>query len=345
MSGVQQVTIGSDEAEQRLDRWFRKRWPHVSQGRIEKMCRRGEIRVDGARAKASTRVVPGQTIRVPPLPDGSGPREEPTAPEIDQRDAELIKDAVLFRDDHLLVINKPPGLAVQGGSGQKRHLGTMLPVLRFDRPDDPRLVHRLDRDTSGLLVLARTGAAATALGHLFRTRDVEKVYVAAVAGRPEPWAGAIRFGLTKAGPRGAEKMELVHPDDLAKTEGAKSAITEYCVLDQAASRMAAVALRPVTGRTHQLRAHMAALGTPIAGDGKYGRRTQENLGEGWGAGLGGALSRKLHLHAVQLRFQHPMLKKKALEFHAPLPEHMARTWETMGWQTSSLQHDLFAGLG
>lgn len=343
MSAVQHVTVGQDEAEQRLDRWFRKRWPHVSQGRIEKMCRRGEIRVDGGRAKASTRIAPGQEIRVPPLPDAAD-RSEPTTPHIKDSDAKAIQNAVLFKDDHLLVMNKPAGLAVQGGSGQKQHLGTLLPALRFERSDDPRLVHRLDRDTSGLLVLARTGAAATALGHLFRTRDVEKIYVAAVAGRPEPWAGAIRFGLTKAGPRGAEKMELVHPDDLATTDGAKSAITEYCVLDQAASRMASVALRPVTGRTHQLRAHMAALGTPIAGDGKYGRRTQENLGEGWGAGLGGALSRKLHLHAVQLRFQHP-ITKKPVDLYAPLPEHMARTWETLGWDQDDLKGDLFEGLG
>lgn len=342
MSGVQQIEVGEDEAEQRLDRWFRKRWPHVSQGRIEKMCRRGEIRVDGARAKASTRIAPGQAIRVPPLPDKSE-RADPVAPAIDQSDAIGIQRSVLFRDDHLLVLNKAPGLAVQGGSGQTRHLGNLLPALRFGRPDDPRLVHRLDKDTSGLLVLARTGAAATALGHLFRSRDMQKIYVAAVAGKPEPWAGAIRFGLTKAGPRGAEKMELVHPDDLAKTAGAKSAITEYCVLDQAASRMASVALRPVTGRTHQLRAHMAALGTPIAGDGKYGRRTQENLGDGWGAGLGGALSRKLHLHAVQLRFLHPMTRKP-VKLHAPLPDHMLRTWETLGWNPNDLKGDLFEGL-
>lgn len=342
MSGVQQVIVGADEAEQRLDRWFRKHWPHVSQGRIEKMCRRGEIRVDGGRTKASTRVAPGQIVRVPPLPDASD-RSESAEPKLDQSEADSIQNSVLFKDDHLLVLNKPPGLAVQGGSGQKRHLGVLLPALRFGRPDDPRLVHRLDRDTSGLLVLARTGAAATALGHLFRTRDVEKVYVAAVAGRPNPSAGVIRFGLTKAGPRGAEKMELVHPNDIAKTQGAKSAVTEYCVLDQAATRMAAVALRPITGRTHQLRAHMAALGTPIAGDGKYGRRTQENLGDGWGAGLGGALSRKLHLHAVQLRFQHPMTKQ-LIHLHASLPEHMARTWETMGWDPNDLKGDLFKGL-
>lgn len=343
MSGVQQISVGSDEAEQRLDRWFRRRWPHVSQGRIEKMCRRGEIRVDGARAKASTRVSPGQMIRVPPLPDGATKATPPPAAGVDDQDAKAIRDAVLFSDDHLLALNKPPGLAVQGGSGQKKHLGTMLSALRFDRTDEPRLVHRLDRDTSGVLVLARTGAAATALGRLFRSRDVEKVYIAAVAGRPDPQAGVIRFGLVKAGPRGAEKMELVHPDELSSTVGAKSAMTEYRVLDQAASRMAAVALRPITGRTHQLRAHMAALGTPIAGDGKYGRRSQENLGEGWGAGLGGALSRKLHLHAVQLRFKHPMTGKEVF-LSAPLPEHMARTWKTMGWDTTSLTQDLFDGM-
>lgn len=343
MSRVQQIRVDPDEAEQRLDRWFRRRWPQVSQGRLEKMCRRGEIRVDGARAKASTRVVPGQMIRIPPLSDAVAEVTAPVVVDSDDRETKVLLDSVLYRDDHLLVLNKPPGLAVQGGSGQKKHLGSMLTALRFDRSDDPRLVHRLDRDTSGVLVLARTGAAATALGRLFRSRDVEKVYVAAVAGRPDPKAGVIRYGLVKAGPRGAEKMELVHPDELSGTPGAKSATTEYRVLDQAASRMAAVALRPVTGRTHQLRAHMAALGTPIAGDGKYGRRSQENLGEGWGAGLGGALSRKLHLHAVQLRFVHPITNKK-LFLNAPLAEHMTNTWQTMGWDLSSLSQDLFEGM-
>jgi 23S rRNA pseudouridine955/2504/2580 synthase len=251
-------------------------------------------------------------------------------------------DLVVFRDDHIIVLNKPAGLAVQGGSKQTYHLGAYLPALRFDKAQDPRLVHRLDKDTSGLLVLARTGVAATALGSMFRGRDVEKIYFAAVAGKPEPSAGTIRYGLVKAGGRGAERMEVVHPDDVASTPGAQSARTDYAVVEQAGNRMAWVALRPITGRTHQLRAHMAALGCPIAGDGKYGGRGQENRGDGWGAGLGGALSRKLHLHAARLRFEHPVTGRQ-MQFSAPLPEHMARSWSMMGWEPGAAAEDLFLG--
>ena len=338
MTGVTHREVGPDEAEQRLDRWFRRHWPHVSQGRIEKMCRKGEIRVDGARAKAATRIAPGQTIRVPPLPDPSDqPQHSPGPAEVPVPD-EVI-GSIVFRDDHMIVLNKPPGLAVQGGSKQSRHLGAMLPGLRFGRADDPRLVHRLDRDTSGLLVLARTGAAATALGRLFKSKAVDKIYVAAVAGRVDPPEGTIRTGLVKAGGRGTEKMETLHPNHVADTPGAKLAITDYAVIDQLGSRLAAVALRPVTGRTHQLRAHMATLGCPIAGDGKYGGRSQENLGDGWGAGLGGGLSRKMHLHAVQLHMPHPVTGKM-MHLHAPLPDHMARTWDAVGWSAKDLTGEL-----
>ncbi|MEM1385218.1 MAG: RluA family pseudouridine synthase, partial [Pseudomonadota bacterium] len=243
---------------------------------------------------------------------------------------EAIQATVLYRDDHVLVIDKPPGLAVQGGTGQHRHLGAMLPALRFERQEDPRPVHRLDKDTSGLLVLARTGVAAVALSRAFRSRAVEKIYLAAVAGRPDPLAGRIRYGLVKAGGKGSEKMRVLHPDDVGATEGARTAMTDYRVLEAAAQRASAVALRPVTGRTHQLRAHMAALGTPIAGDGKYGGRGQENKGDGWGAGLGGALSRKLHLHAARLVLPHPV-EERSLMLTAPLPEHMARSWAFFGW--------------
>jgi 23S rRNA pseudouridine955/2504/2580 synthase len=341
MSGVQHLTVGPDEAEQRLDRWFRRRFPQVNQGRLEKLCRKGDVRVDGGRVKTSTRIGPGQVVRVPPLPDAPEGVARREVSDPSSAEAHQLQDAVLFRDDHLIVLHKPPGLAVQGGTGQQRHLAAMLSALRFGREDDPRLVHRLDKDTSGLLVLARTGAAAFELARLFRSRVVEKTYFAAVAGRPEPARGTIRFGLVKAGnPGEGEKMRLVHPDEVKTTEGAKHATTDYRVIEQAAGRAAWVAMRPVTGRTHQLRAHMAALGCPIAGDGKYGGRGQENDGSGWGAGLGGALSRKLHLHAARLNFPHPMTGQK-LQFSAPLPEHMARTWELFGWEMSDLPEPVF----
>jgi 23S rRNA pseudouridine955/2504/2580 synthase len=342
MSGVRHLAVGPDEAEQRLDRWFRRQFPQVTQGRLEKLCRKGEVRVDGGRVKASTRVAPGQVVRVPPLPEAreeSDQKPETAGPSADE--ARALSDAVVFRDDHLIVLNKPPGLAVQGGTGQHRHLVAMLAALRFGRDDDPRLVHRLDKDTSGLLVLARTGAAAVALARSFRSRAVEKIYFAAVAGRVEPARGTVRYGLVKAGGKGVgEKMQLVHPDQIKATEGARHATTDYRVIEQAGGRAAWVALRPVTGRTHQLRAHMAALGCPIAGDGKYGGRGQENLGSGWGAGLGGAISRKLHLHAARLSFPHPVTGRR-LSLAAPLPEHMARTWEVFGWNMADLPEPIF----
>ncbi|MCL5775807.1 RluA family pseudouridine synthase [Limibaculum sp. FT325] len=343
MSGVQHMTVGPDEAEQRLDRWLRRQFPQLAQGRIEKMCRKGELRIDGARAKPSSRVAPGQVVRVPPLPDpATAPAEVPMAvPQIGEAERDAIRRAVVFRDDHMIVLNKPAGLAVQGGTGQRLHLGAMLDALRFGREDDPRLVHRLDRDTSGLLVLARTGQAAVALARAFRSRAVEKIYVALVAGVPSPRMGTIRLALAKSASGGtASRMQTLHPDDAEEVEGARHAVTDYRVIDHAGSRAAWVALRPVTGRTHQLRAHMAAIGHPIAGDGKYGGSRQENRGEGWGAGLGGALSRKLHLHAARLVLPHPISGKR-IEFSAPLPEHMARSWDFFGWNPDDLPEPIF----
>ena len=340
------ITIGDDEAEQRIDRWLRRRYDGLGQGQVEKMCRKGEVRVDGGRVKASTRVGPGQVVRVPPYIGNLQPREaeaQPAKPDEPQASPQLIEQlqqAVLFRDDHLLVLNKPAGVPVQGGSKLKSHIAGALEGLKFEREDAPRLIHRLDRDTSGLLVLARTGAAASTLGSMFRTRAVEKIYFAAVAGRPHPTVGTIRYGLVKQGSHGNEKMVAIHPDHVKGTEGAKPAITDFSVIEQAGGRMAWVAMRPITGRTHQLRVHMAELGCPIAGDGKYGSRSQENLGDGWGGGIGGALSRKLHLHAARLSFEHPVTGKP-VRLRAPLPEHMLRTWEMMGWREEECPEEIF----
>ena len=341
MSGVRQLTVGSEEAEQRLDRWLRRHYPHVPQGRIERMCRKGEIRVDGGRVRPATRLAAGQVVRLPPIPE---PEPPAAAAPPGAADAALIRDCVIYRDDDIIALNKPPGLAVQGGSGQRRHVDALAEALRFGRPEKPRLVHRLDRDTSGVLLLARDARAAAGLARAFRGRDAAKTYWAVVAGVPSPRAGTIRYGLVKAPGHGAggegEKMLVVPPDRIAATEGARHATTDYAVIEAAARRAAWVALRPVTGRTHQLRAHMAAIGHPVVGDGKYGGSGQENAGEGWGAGLGGGVSRKLHLHARALALTHPVTGAR-LHLVAPLPAHMARTWELFGWRAEDAPADPF----
>ncbi|WP_193139695.1 MULTISPECIES: RluA family pseudouridine synthase [unclassified Meridianimarinicoccus] len=342
MSGVQMRQVGADEAEQRLDRWFRRHFPQISQGRIEKLCRKGEIRVDGGRVKASSRVAPGQTVRIPPLPDEAAPK--PEAPRLSEADTRMMQDMVLYRDEHILAINKPPGLPSQGGSGQTRHVDGLAEALRYDKPLKPRLVHRLDKDTSGVLLLARTGAAATDLTKAFRARSTRKIYWAAVAGVPHPQMGTVKYGLVKApghGPRGeGEKMHCLHPREVDGTPDAKHATTDYAVLSALAKRTAWVALVPITGRTHQLRAHMAELGHPIIGDGKYGGSGQENLGDGWGAQLGGDISRKLHLHARSISFDHPVTGAR-VTVTAPLPAHMKRTWKEFDWREADVPEDPF----
>ncbi|MEL7214985.1 MAG: RluA family pseudouridine synthase [Pseudomonadota bacterium] len=342
MSGVQMVTLDAEADGQRLDRWFRKTYPQVTQGRIEKMCRKGEIRLDGARAKASDRLAEGQTLRVPPLPSAA-PSIKPAAT-VSDADAEMIRGTVVYRDADVIVLNKPPGLAVQGGSGQgARHVDGLAPALAFDGAP-PKLVHRLDKDTSGLLVLARTGRAAAQLAKAFQSRITRKMYWAAVAGVPAPKMGTIRFGLAKQaghGPHGAgEKMVTLLPDEVRGTDGAKHAVSDYAVIEAAAKRTAWVALVPVTGRTHQLRAHMAGIGCPIVGDGKYGGNSTSNEGDGWGAQLGGDISRKLHLHARSLRLPHPSTGA-TLSLTAPLPEHMQRTWDMLGWSAQDAPADPF----
>ncbi|MCY1127448.1 RluA family pseudouridine synthase [Frigidibacter sp. RF13] len=346
MSGVRMMVVAEADGESRLDRWLKKRLPEVTQGQVEKWCRTGQIRVDGARAKASTRVGPGAEIRVPPLPkaDPDAPRPAPT-PGVPEADARMIQAAVLWKDEHIIALNKPPGLPSQGGSGQgDRHVDGLTAALMFGYKDRPKLVHRLDKDTSGVLLLARTDRIARALSEAFRARTTRKIYWAAVAGVPNPKMGTIRFGLVKAPGRGGagegEKMVAIHPSKVDQTEGAKRATTDYAVLEALGTRASWVAMVPITGRTHQLRAHMAELGHPIVGDGKYGGSGQENLGDGWGAQLGGDISRKLHLHARSIAFDHPITGKR-ITLTAPLPDHMKRTWKTLGWAEAAVFADPF----
>ena len=343
MSGVQTIQIDEDGTDQRLDRWFRNRFPHITQGRIEKMCRKGDIRLDGGRVKSSTRLTAGQSLRVPPLPDAVAPATK-ARQDVSNADAEMIRAAVIYKDDHIIALNKPPGLAVQGGSGQTRHIDGMLDALMFDLDKRPKLVHRLDRDTSGVFLLARTPRAAAGLARSFQSRTTRKLYWAAVAGVPKPDMGTIRYGLVKAaghGPHGAgEKMICIHPDAMDQNPGAKRATTDYRVLEKAAQRASWVALAPITGRTHQLRAHMAEIGAPVVGDGKYGTNSQTNEGDGWGAQLGGDISRKLHLHARSITLTHPV-SGASLMLTAPLPEHMKKTWDIMGWNPKDAPVDPF----
>lgn len=313
--GVQNTTVAEDEAGLRLDRWFKRHHGGLTHGRLEKLLRTGQVRVDGKRVKAGQRLEPGQTIRVPPLgatdKSTSGARREP---EIPKPEADALRAAVLARDDSVIALNKPAGLAVQGGSGTHRHLDGMLEALRFDAPARPRLVHRLDKDTSGVLLLARTARAAASLAKAFRGQKVKKLYWAVTVGVPQTPAGRIRASLVKRAGAGGEKIVVAGKGE----EGARPATTDYRVIEPVGRHAAWVALMPLTGRTHQLRVHLASLGTPILGDGKYG---------GKNAFLPG-LSKNLHLHARRLIVPGPDGK---LDVSAPLPPHMAKTFAFFGF--------------
>jgi len=255
MSKVQMIEVDSDGDGQRLDRWLRKQFPELSQVRIEKMCRKGELRVDKGRAKASRRLEQGQTVRVPPI--GRVVYEDQDKPEyrITDADAAMIQSCVIYKDDDIIVLNKPAGLAVQGGTKTARHVDGLSEALKFGNEAKPKLVHRLDRDTSGVLLLARSGKAAQGLAKAFQSRDTRKIYWAAVAGVARPKLGTIRFGLVKAGGAGAEKMYCVHPKDIESTKGAKRATTDYATIQELGRRVTWMALVPITGRTHQLRTY------------------------------------------------------------------------------------------
>ena len=343
MSEVQHLTVAEAEGEQRLDRWFKRRFPQLTQGAVEKMCRTGQVRVDGGRAKAASRVAPGMEIRVPPLPEGEAPARAARGPSRD--DAAMIQDAVIFRDQHLIILNKPAGLPSQGGSGLgDRHVDALSEALTFGYKERPKLVHRLDRDTSGVLMLARTDRVARALSEALRHHATRKIYWAAVAGVPSPRQGSIKYALMKARGHGrsgeGEKMVCVHPAKMADHPDAKRAQTDFFTLWFLGSRLSWMALEPITGRTHQLRAHMAEMGHPILGDGKYGGSAAENQGDGWGAGVGGDLAQALHLHARSLSLEHPVTKAQ-MTFTAPLPEHMAQTWRTLDWGVDDVPADPF----
>jgi 23S rRNA pseudouridine955/2504/2580 synthase len=304
------ATVAASEGPLRLDRWFKRHYPGLGHGRLEKLLRTGQIRVDGRRARASDRLAAGQQIRVPPLAEPPRENTRPIAPE----DAARLQRLVLHRDAAVIVLDKPSGLAVQGGTRAERHLDGLLDALRFDCDERPRLVHRLDKETSGVLVIARTAAAAAFLARAFRDRAAGKLYWALVAGRPQAAAGRVDLALAKGLRKGGER---VRPD----AEEGKRAISRYRVVDSAGERASWLALVPLTGRTHQLRAHCAAIGAPIVGDFKYGGAAAEL------AGL--PATRQLHLHARALVLPHPL--GGTLRVTAPLPPHMRQSWAFFGF--------------
>jgi len=317
--------VTQDEADIRLDRWFRRHFPGVPQSAIQKLCRTGQVRVDGHRAETATRLSPGQSIHVPPLSQPDPPAEPRPSTAITASEAKDLQRLVLYKDDHLLVLNKPHGLPVQGGPGITRHLDGMLDSLRFDAPHRPRLVHRLDRDTSGVLLLARTPGTAAKLAAAFRGRDIDKTYWAVVAGRPVPVEGRIDMPLIRiGGAQGNQRGERTAPADRDDPEGAR-AITDYRTLDHAARKLAWLELKPRTGRTHQLRVHCVAIRAPILGDVKYAEPDQNDAFSATVEGL----SKDLHLHARGLILPHPA--GGTLMVEADLPPHIKATFHTLGF--------------
>ncbi|MET3925122.1 RluA family pseudouridine synthase [Devosia sp. 2618] len=313
MSGVQQRLVKDDEDGMRVDRWFATHFPQLGFGRLQKLIRNGEVKVDKAKVTTSTRLSPGQTVRIPPVDDPGTPKPV----RVNDEDADFLRSLILYEDDDIYVFNKPHGLAVQGGSGTKRHLDGMLKSLPNSKGEAPRLVHRLDRDTSGCLVVAKTRQAASHFGTVFRSRSARKIYWAIVAGNPHPQQGEISCFLARQSTADGEQMVVVKNG----TPGAQHSMSYYSTTDTASRRFAWVTLKPVTGRTHQLRVHMAQLGTPIIGDPRY-----FNI-ENWQGAPG--LSEGLHLHARRLAI--PLRNGKRLDISAPLPPHMRASFETLGF--------------
>jgi len=344
---VSTLTVTEDEAGMRLDRWFKRRVPELSLSHLNKIVRTGQVRVDGARVKTATRLEAGQSVRVPPLQlDESAAPKKPAIVKASPEDLRAIKQMILFEDKDVMVLNKPYGLAVQGGSGMTRHVDGMLASMANERGDRPVLVHRLDRDTSGVLLIAKTRKMAADLGEIFRSRQTRKIYWAMVEGVPKPEQGRISLFLAKgdgmgdargdsrskrppakdnAAPVGLEKMRIAkHGDD-----DAQHSVTYYTVVDKVASRMAWLSMKPITGRTHQLRAHAEAIGHPIVGDPKYSgtdkhaptkRDPMLMVPEG--------VERKLHLLARRLVLPHP--RGGIIDVTAPLPPHMQKSWDMFG---------------
>ncbi len=318
---VQTATVTPDEAGMRVDRFLEARYPGLSFSHIQRIVRKGELRVNGRRVETKDRLEEGQSVRIPPL-NLDDPKPSTRAPDQDDETRKFFKSITLYEDDDVMVIDKPMGLAVQGGPGMKRHVDGLLAALTDRQGQKPRLVHRLDKDTSGCLVIAKTRFAAAGLAKSFRSRDTRKIYWALVAGVPRVKQGRVSTYLAKGeDEEGDAKMQVAkHGDD-----GASHAVTYYAVVETAAQKLAWLSLKPVTGRTHQLRAHAAHIGHPIIGDPKYFEI------ENWE--LPGGIQNRLHLVARRIVIPHPRTGK-LIDVTAPLPPHMQQSWNLLGFETA-----------
>ncbi|MDE2385658.1 MAG: RluA family pseudouridine synthase [Alphaproteobacteria bacterium] len=318
MSEVKRHEVAADEDGMRLDKWFKIHFPQVTFAYLNKLTRTGQVRVGAGRVKTNTRLAKGQEIRVPPLAFDKRPADAPKeniAP-LTPRERELFHSMLLLEDQDIFVLNKPSGFAVQGGTKTHMHLDGLLMGLGVELGERPLLVHRLDRDTSGVIVIAKRRAVAASLGKLFATRTVKKTYWAVVKGVPSPAQGKIDVALIKARSEEGDRMRASKPGE---EEDEQRAITQYAVLDKAGKLASWVSLKPLTGRQHQLRAHMNHIGTPILGDNKYGGDI--DLLEG--------IANRLHLHARRIQFPHP--RGGVVDVTAPLPPHMTETFATLGF--------------
>ena len=305
MAGVELIKVKPEDDGMRLNRWFLKYYPQLPLSRLQKLLRTKQIKVDGKRSEAAFKLAAGQEIRIPPLNEVATVREKSG---ITPRDEVFIKSLVIYKDDNIIVLNKPSGLAVQGGTNTLRHIDGMLEALKFEKPEAPRLVHRIDKDTSGILVLARDRKNAELLTAAFKKHDLQKTYLALVKGCPKADAGEIKAPLLKKG----EKSQV-------SSEG-KKAVTRYRILDHAGSKFALVEAEPLTGRTHQIRAHLEYIGTPIVGDDKYYGEKREKFT---------VLKDKLYLHAYKIDLSGIYDK---VRITAALPEHFAEALEVLGLQ-------------
>ncbi|QND38886.1 RluA family pseudouridine synthase [Rhizobium leguminosarum bv. viciae] len=328
MAGIEHIKIEPDEAGMRLDRWFKVHFPGLGFGPLQKLLRSGQVRVDGGRVKSDARVQPGQTVRVPPLDVDAKLKSGPIAGKDlkHSTDFELLSRMVLHEDEKVIVLNKPPGLAVQGGSGVAGHIDQMLEAWTSPKGEKPRLVHRLDRDTSGVLVIARTRGAAQKLTAAFRERDTKKTYWALVKGVPRKHEDKISTWLVKEPTIDGDRMRIAkHGED-----GADHAVSFYRVLETAAQNLAWLEMEPYTGRTHQLRVHALHIGHPIIGDPKY-----FDDDPNWD--FPGGVQKKLHLHARHIDIPHPSGGR--LRISAPLPSHMVQTRNLLGLDLASAERD------